>query len=95
MIICPLHWYLDPVRLEEVVETMLERGAPTLRGHIDRETGVALLREGTHRIHAANRIGLAPRIVPVSWWRSAAALDRARVAAVRRGLSFDRVEVLK
>ena len=94
MIICPLHWYTDEDRLAAVTEEMRTRGAPTLRGHVDEVTGAVLLKEGTHRIHAAAKLGLTPRIVPVPWWRSRHGLVGARYAIRRRGLHFDRVEVV-
>lgn len=49
--------------------------------------------EGTHRLRAAWILGLAPVLVRVAWWRSAAALERARFAAIEYGYSFPRVEV--
>jgi hypothetical protein len=91
VIVCPLHWHFDPVRLERVVAEMRERGAPVLRGHREPEWGVVLLREGTHRIRAAATLGLAPRIVLVPWWRSRQALTNALFAATRRGIVFPAV----
>jgi hypothetical protein len=93
MIICPLHWYFSPAHLAEVEAEMRRRGPPTLRGHLDAVSGAFLLREGTHRIRAARRLGLAPVLVCVPWWRTPQALANARVAAERRGLVFERVTV--
>ncbi len=93
-IVCPLHWHFDPGRLGEVYAEMQWRGAPRLRGHLDPEWGVVLLREWTHRIHAAAMLGLVPRIVLVPWWRSRQALTNALFAAARRGLRFPSVVLL-
>lgn len=94
MLVCPLHWYFNPGHLAEVEAEMLRRGPPRLRGHLDAETGVFLLVEGTHRIRAAHRLGLAPVLIDGPWWRARDRLVGARIAARRRGLSFDRVEVV-
>lgn len=51
-------------------------------------------REGTHRLRAALALGLAPVLVPVQWRRTAAALARARIAAVRHAHTFERVVVV-
>lgn len=88
MIVCPLHHYYRPEHVDEVAAMMRLLGPPVLRGHVDRETGAVLLREGTHRIRAAHRLGLAPVIVPIRWWRSPASLERARYAVRNRGLAF-------
>lgn len=89
VVVCPLHWYHDPVRLEAIRARMRDRGAPVLRGFLDRDA--ILLREGTHRIRAALELGMEPTIVLVPWWRSAQALVAARFAAARRGLLFPQV----
>lgn len=89
IVVCPLHWYHDPVRLEAIRDRMRELGAPVLRGFLDREA--ILLRDGTHRIRAALELGMEPTVVLVPWWRSAQALVSARFAAARRGLLFPRV----
>lgn len=91
LIVCPLHWYFRPAHLADVEAEMVRRGPPHLRGYLDRETGVFLLREGTHRVRAAHRLGLAPTLVAGPWWRSRQRLQNARVAARTRGLLFDRV----
>ncbi len=70
---------------------MLRRGPPRLRGYMDEEVGVFLLREGTHRIWAAYRLGVVPVLVPIPWWRARARLVSARVAAATRGLHFAEV----
>lgn len=62
MIVCPLHWYYSADHLAEVQDEMAVRGPPRLRGYMDDEAGVFLLREGTHRIRsrvAARTRGLA------------------------------------
>ena len=69
---------------------MRTRGAPTLRGYRDRLTGAVLLREGCHRIRAAHALDLAPVLVEIPWWRSAASLERARYAAFSHALPFER-----
>jgi hypothetical protein len=93
VIVCPLHWYFSPTHLAEAEAEMLRRGPPTLRGHLDAVTGAFLLCEGTHRIRAAHRLGIAPALVCVPWWRTSQALANARVAAERRGLAFERVTI--
>lgn len=92
-VVCPLHWYTDAAHLEHVAQQMARRGPPILRGHVDVD-GTVLLAEGTHRIHAAQRLGVVPRIVPIRWWRSDDALVRARIAATRRGIRFASVLLL-
>lgn len=94
IVVCPLHRKTNAQRLDAVRERMRALGAPILRGHIDEPTGVVLLREGTHRIHAAAIAGQIPRIIPVAWWRSRQALLNARVAATRRGITFERIEII-
>lgn len=91
MIVCPLHWYYSPDHLAEVQEEMAVRGPPRLRGYMDDEAGVFLLREGTHRIRSAHAMGLVPVLVCIPWWRARSRLDRARVAARTRGLTFNAV----
>lgn len=73
---------------------MQRLGPPRLRGHV-LPCGTVLLAEGTHRIRASSALGLSPTIVAIPWWRSAKALDAARFAAARRGLSFSSLEVLR
>lgn len=91
LIVCPLHWYYSPAHLEEVMREMERRGPPRLRGHLDRESGAFLLREGTHRIRAAQALGLAPVLVPERWPKTRRALEAARVSARTRGLLFPEV----
>lgn len=92
-IVCPLHHYYRPDHLETVVDRMRALGPPTLRGYRDPETGAWLMREGTHRLRAALRLGLAPRLLPIPWWRTRASLERARWAARKRGHRFPEVQV--
>lgn len=93
VIVCPLHWYFSEEHLAAVMTEMERCGPPMLRGHLDRASGVFLLREGTHRIRAAHRIGLVPILVDGPWWRPRQRLDNARIAAARRGLSFHAVDL--
>jgi len=93
VIVCPLHHYHRTDHLEAVVERMRVLGPPTLRGYWDDEARAWLMREGTHRLLAALRLGLAPRLRPIPWWRTRASLERARWAAVRRGHRFPEVQV--
>lgn len=88
MIVCPLHWYYSPEHLDDVAAEMLLRGPPRLRGYLDTDAGAFLLREGTHRIRAAQRLGIVPVLVPIPWWRSRGRLPSARIAARTRGLVF-------
>lgn len=94
MIVCPLHWYFCATHLVEVEAEMLRRGPPRLRGYMDEEAGVFLLREGTHRIRAAHHLGIVPVLVSIPWWRARARLVNARVAAATRGLEFAEVTLL-
>ena len=91
MIVCPLHWYFRPSHLDAVAAEMAHRGPPRLRGYLDGHSGAFLLREGTHRIRAAHRMGLAPVLVPIPWWRATDRLVSARIAAETRGLRFPEV----
>lgn len=93
VIVCPLHWYFCEAHLAEVEAEMERRGPPLLRGHFDRVSGAFLLREGTHRIRAAHRLGLVPTLVDGPWWRARRSLDNARMAAAHRGLSFPVIEL--
>lgn len=68
-IVCPLHAKTDTARMRAVKAEMLRRGAPTLRGYVERGVvgdDLVLLREGTHRINAAAIIGEIPRIIPIA-----------------------------
>jgi hypothetical protein len=93
VIVCPLHFVTNEHRLRSVAAEMHWRGAPKLRGYVDRRLGVVLLSEGTHRINVAAELGLTPTIVPIPWWRSQQALINARFAAFVRGLLFTHVNV--
>lgn len=92
-VVSPLHRYFSQAHLEHVAAQMCELGAPRLRGYYDEATGCWLLMEGTHRIRAAKLLGLAPALISVPWWRSAAALERARFAAAEYGCLFPVVNV--
>lgn len=93
VIVTPPHEHHDPAHLDHVIGCMRIMGPPVLRGYQDPETGAWLMREGTHRLRAAKRLGLAPVIKPIRWWRGRASLARARFAAGQYGHAFDRVEV--
>lgn len=93
VIVTPLHAYFDAAHLDHVIGEMVRRGPPRIRASHDTATGAWFAAEGTHRLRAAARLGLAPVMVPVRWRRGRAALERARFAAIQRGHSFDRVEV--
>lgn len=90
-VVTPLHAYYRPAHLEHVIAEMRRRGAPRIRAHFDGATWFA--REGTHRLRAAKALGLAPILVPVRWWRSRAALERAQFAAVEYGHVFPEIEI--
>lgn len=91
MLVCPLHWYFYAAHLAEVEAEMVRRGPPRLRGYLDEVSGAFLLREGTHRIRVAQRLGVVPVLVPIPWWRARGRLVSARVAAATRGLLFAEV----
>lgn len=93
MLVCPLHWYFSTDHLADVEAEMLRRGPPELRGYLDEQTGAFLLREGTHRVRAAHRLGVVLVLVPIPWWRARSRLVSARIAASRRGLWFDDVVI--
>lgn len=90
-IVNPLHEHFRPAHLEHVIGEMRRRGAPRLRAFFDGE--VWHCQEGTHRLRAAKALGVAPIMVPVPWRRTAAALERARYAAIRCGHVFPSVVV--
>lgn len=92
VIVTPLHHYFRPAHLEHVVGEMLRRGAPVLRAYFDEGTGIWFAREGTHRLRAAKRLGLAPILIPTPWPKSRRSLERARFTAGITGHVFDRVE---
>lgn len=87
--VTPLHDHYSPAHLVDVVERMRVLGRPRIRAYFDRAYGVWFALEGTHRLRAAKALGLVPVLVPVPWPRSAAALERARFAAVLRAHTFD------
>lgn len=93
IVVTPLHEHFSPPHLEHVVSEMRRLGAPRIRAYLDVETGAWLAQEGTHRLRAALRLGIAPVMVHVRWPRSREALERARFAAIERGHVFDRIEV--
>lgn len=93
IVVAPLHRYYSPRHHWHVAAQMRRLGAPRLRGYHDEATGCWLLAEGTHRIRAAYHLGLAPVLIPVPWWRSAASLERERFAAAEYGYTFRLVEV--
>lgn len=92
-VVTPLHAYYSPARLARVIAEMGELGAPRIRAHLDEVSGAWFAREGTHRLRAALALGVAPILIPVAWWRSRVALQRARFAAVIRGHLFPLVEI--
>lgn len=92
-IVTPLHAHFDPAHLEYVVSEMTRRGPPRIRASYDPVTGCWFAAEGTHRLRAAIRLGLAPVMVAVPWRRGRHALERARYAAILRGHEFPHVEV--
>lgn len=91
IVVTPLHHYYRPAHLSHVISEMRRLGAPRIHAYFDGEVWFA--REGTHRLRAAKALGITPIMVPVRWRRTAAALERARYAAIRDGHLFDRVEV--
>ena len=93
MIVCTLHWYFSPAHLADVEAEMMLRGPPRLRGYMDEQSGAFMLSEGTHRIRAAQSLGLTPVLVSIPWWRSRSRLASARMAAQQRGIKFAKVEV--
>lgn len=92
-IVAPLHRYFSPAHLVDVMDEMQRRGAPLLRAYFDAPSGAWFAREGTHRLRAAFLLGVAPALTPIPWWRTAAALERARFAAIEYGYAFPRVQV--
>ena len=93
IVVAPLHRYYRPAHLEHVISQMRVLGAPRIRAYCDGETWFA--REGTHRLRAAKALGIAPVLVPVPWWRSRAALNRAHFAALDYGHVFPHVEIYR
>ncbi len=88
-VVAPLHRHFSPRHLDEVAATMGLRGSPILRAHFDAKSGAWLCAEGTHRLRAAFLLRSIPVLVPVPWWRSERALERARWAAAEYGYRFD------
>lgn len=93
MIIAPLHRHFSAAHLEDVRRDMARLGPPLIRAYFDATTGCWLAREGTHRIRAAHQLRVSPVMVHVPWWRSQAALERARWAALDYGYQFPDVPV--
>lgn len=91
MIVAPLHRHFSQEHLVEVIGEMRRLGPPVLRAHRDAVTGMWFEREGTHRLRAAHSLELTPILVPVQWWRTRAALERARWAALEYGYAFNGV----
>lgn len=92
-IVAPLHRYFSSTHLDDVIGTMAQLGAPRIRAYFDTESAAWLAYEGTHRLRAAFALGLAPILIPIAWWRTRAALVRARFAAIDYGYAFSRVQV--
>ena len=92
-IVTPPHHHYSRRHLAAVVEAMLQLGPPRIRAFFDPATGAWFAREGTHRLRAARLLGVAPVLIPIPWWRSRAALVRARFAACLRGHEFPAVRV--
>jgi hypothetical protein len=91
VLVNPLHHYYREDHLQHVIGEMRKRGAPRIRAYFDGEVWHA--REGTHRLRAAKALGIAPVIVAIPWWRSRAAIERARYRAIERAHNFDHVNV--
>ncbi len=91
VIVTPLHEHFRPDHLQHVIAEMQRRGPPRIRAHFDGEAWFA--KEGTHRLRAAKALGVTPILVPIPWWRSAAALERAQYAAIRQSHAFAAVTV--
>lgn len=53
--------YWETGHMARVVEEMRQQGAPTIR--VMRHDGDLFALEGTHRLHAAEYLGLEPRLV--------------------------------
>lgn len=91
--VVPLHNHFDPTRLIEVERKMKILGPPRIRAHHDVEFGCWYALEGTHRLWAADILGLAPVLVPSRWPRGRQALLRARYRPAVYCHSFQRVTV--
>ena len=76
--VVPLHRYYSPAHLETVTAQMRVMGRPRLHAHYDVESGRWYAMEGTHRLRAAERLGLIPILVWVPWPKTRRALERAR-----------------
>ena len=94
-VVTPLHAHFSPSHLTHVISMMRQLGPPKIRAYFDEHSGAWFAQEGTHRLRAALILDLAPVMVFVHWPRSRAALERARYAAVERGLIFKRVEIFE
>lgn len=88
IVVAPLHRHFTPRHLDHVAAEMRQLGAPRIRGHFDEPSGCWLASEGTHRLRVAFALGIAPIMVGIGWWRSLAALGRARSAAIEYGYLF-------
>ncbi len=93
VLVNPLHWYFSPSHLAHVIGVMQRLGPPVIRAYFDGEMWHA--REGTHRLRACLVLGIAPRLVPSKWPKSKAALERARLGALRRAHVFRKIEVVR
>lgn len=92
VLVNPLHWYFSPNHLAHVIEQMRRLGPPVIRAYFDGQMWHA--REGTHRLRACLVLGCEPKLVPVKWPKSQAALERAKLGAARRAHIFRNVEVV-
>lgn len=95
VVVAPLHYHVTPGRLVRTAEEMGRRGSPVVRAFWDEKEGVWLAMEGTHRLLVAHAMGVVPVMVPVRWWRTRRALERARFAAVEYGHVFPAVAVAR
>lgn len=92
-VVVPLHNHFDPTRLVVVERKMKALGPPRIRAHHDVEFGCWYALEGTHRLWAAEILGVAPILVPTRWARGRRALLRARFRPAVFAHSFPRVTV--
>lgn len=93
-VVTPLQSYYRPAHVDHVASEMLRRGPPQIRAYFDADIGAWFSSEGTHRLRAAERLGIPPVLISIPWWRGQKALERARFAALIRGHTFARVIVL-
>lgn len=92
-VVVPLHNYFDPARLVVVENRMKAMGPPRIRAYRDAEFGCWYALEGTHRLWAAEFLGLAPVLVSTRWPRGRQALLRARYRPAVYCHAFPRVTV--